>query len=120
MTFPAISAVANVLAHAPALVRYGSKPLRDSLMRRRRSTRSRFDSGILAPRIVAVVLALVICWSAEVSAQGQRDIAVERMVSEKRVALVIGNAAYASPAVLRNPSTTRGTWRRCYAASASM
>jgi hypothetical protein len=29
MTFPAITAVANVLAHAPGLVRYGSKPLRD-------------------------------------------------------------------------------------------
>ena len=27
--FPAITAVANVLAHAPGLVRYGSKPLRD-------------------------------------------------------------------------------------------
>lgn len=30
MTFPAITAVANVLAHAPGLVRYGSKPLRDA------------------------------------------------------------------------------------------
>jgi betaine reductase len=29
MAFPAITAVANVLAHAPGLVRYGSKPLRD-------------------------------------------------------------------------------------------
>ena len=29
MTFPTITAVANVLAHAPGLVRYGSKPLRD-------------------------------------------------------------------------------------------
>ena len=29
MTFPAITAVTNVLAHAPGLVRYGSKPLRD-------------------------------------------------------------------------------------------
>jgi betaine reductase len=29
MSFPAITAVANVLAHAPGLVRYGSKPLRD-------------------------------------------------------------------------------------------
>jgi hypothetical protein len=29
MTFPAITAVANVLAHAPGLVRYGSKPVRD-------------------------------------------------------------------------------------------
>jgi betaine reductase len=29
MTFPAVTAVANVLAHAPALVRYGSKPARD-------------------------------------------------------------------------------------------
>jgi betaine reductase len=29
MPFPAITAVANVLAHAPGLVRYGSKPLRD-------------------------------------------------------------------------------------------
>ena len=29
MTFPAVTAVANVLAHAPGLVRYGSKPLRD-------------------------------------------------------------------------------------------
>ncbi len=29
MRFPAITAVANVLAHAPGLVRYGSKPLRD-------------------------------------------------------------------------------------------
>jgi glycine/sarcosine/betaine reductase complex component C subunit beta len=29
VTFPAITAVANVLAHAPGLVRYGSKPLRD-------------------------------------------------------------------------------------------
>jgi betaine reductase len=29
MTFPAITAVANVLAHAPGLVRYGSKPMRD-------------------------------------------------------------------------------------------
>jgi betaine reductase len=29
MTFPVITAVANVLAHAPGLVRYGSKPLRD-------------------------------------------------------------------------------------------
>jgi glycine/sarcosine/betaine reductase complex component C subunit beta len=28
-SFPAITAVANVLAHAPGLVRYGSKPLRD-------------------------------------------------------------------------------------------
>ena len=27
--FPVITAVANVLAHAPGLVRYGSKPLRD-------------------------------------------------------------------------------------------
>jgi hypothetical protein len=27
--FPVITAVANVLAHAPDLVRYGSKPLRD-------------------------------------------------------------------------------------------
>ena len=30
MTFPAITAVANVLAHGPGLVRYGSKPLRDA------------------------------------------------------------------------------------------
>ena len=30
MTFPAITAVANVLAHAPGLVRYGSKPRRDA------------------------------------------------------------------------------------------
>lgn len=29
MPFPVITAVANVLAHAPGLVRYGSKPLRD-------------------------------------------------------------------------------------------
>ncbi len=29
MTFPAITAVTNALAHAPGLVRYGSKPLRD-------------------------------------------------------------------------------------------
>lgn len=29
MGFPAITAVANVLAHAPGLVRYGSKPCRD-------------------------------------------------------------------------------------------
>jgi betaine reductase len=29
MRFPVITAVANVLAHAPGLVRYGSKPLRD-------------------------------------------------------------------------------------------
>jgi len=29
MRFPAITAVANVLAHAPGLVRYGSKPCRD-------------------------------------------------------------------------------------------
>ena len=29
MSFPAITAVANVLAHVPGLVRYGSKPLRD-------------------------------------------------------------------------------------------
>lgn len=29
MGFPVITAVANVLAHAPGLVRYGSKPLRD-------------------------------------------------------------------------------------------
>ncbi len=29
MTFPVITAVTNVLAHAPGLVRYGSKPLRD-------------------------------------------------------------------------------------------
>jgi betaine reductase len=29
VTFPTITAVANVLAHAPGLVRYGSKPLRD-------------------------------------------------------------------------------------------
>lgn len=29
MAFPAISAVSNVLAHAPGLVRYGSKPVRD-------------------------------------------------------------------------------------------
>jgi betaine reductase len=29
VTFPAITAVANVLAHTPGLVRYGSKPLRD-------------------------------------------------------------------------------------------
>jgi glycine/sarcosine/betaine reductase complex component C subunit beta len=29
VVFPAITAVANVLAHAPGLVRYGSKPLRD-------------------------------------------------------------------------------------------
>ena len=27
--FPVITAVANVLAHAPGMVRYGSKPLRD-------------------------------------------------------------------------------------------
>src|SRR5262245_58006938 len=27
--YPVITAVANVLAHAPGLVRYGSKPLRD-------------------------------------------------------------------------------------------
>jgi formylglycine-generating enzyme required for sulfatase activity len=57
----------------------------------------------LATGTAAAVLALVACWSAAVSAQGQRDIAVERMVSEKRVALVIGNAAYAPPAALRNP-----------------
>jgi betaine reductase len=29
MAFPVITAVANVLAHAPGLVRYGSKPVRD-------------------------------------------------------------------------------------------
>src|SRR5436190_14750240 len=29
MAFPTITAVANVLAHAPGLVQYGSKPLRD-------------------------------------------------------------------------------------------
>ncbi len=29
MTFPVITAVANILAHVPGLVRYGSKPLRD-------------------------------------------------------------------------------------------
>jgi betaine reductase len=29
MTFPVITAVANVLAHAPGLVRYGSRPARD-------------------------------------------------------------------------------------------
>ncbi len=29
MAYPVISAVANVLAHAPGLVRYGSRPLRD-------------------------------------------------------------------------------------------
>ena len=29
MPFPVITAAANVLAHAPGLVRYGSKPLRD-------------------------------------------------------------------------------------------
>jgi glycine/sarcosine/betaine reductase complex component C subunit beta len=31
VAFPAITAVANVLAHAPGLVQYGSKPLRDGL-----------------------------------------------------------------------------------------
>ncbi len=30
MPFPVVTAVANVLAHAPNLVRYGSKPLRDA------------------------------------------------------------------------------------------
>ncbi|HEX7125406.1 MAG TPA: glycine/sarcosine/betaine reductase complex component C subunit beta [Thermodesulfobacteriota bacterium] len=29
MTFPVVTAVANVLAHAPGLVRYGSRPVRD-------------------------------------------------------------------------------------------
>ncbi|HEY8370722.1 MAG TPA: glycine reductase, partial [Thermodesulfobacteriota bacterium] len=29
MTFPVVTAVANVLAHAPGLVRYGSRPARD-------------------------------------------------------------------------------------------
>ncbi|MBI2878803.1 MAG: glycine reductase, partial [Candidatus Rokubacteria bacterium] len=29
MAFPAVTAVANVLAHAPGLVCYGSKPVRD-------------------------------------------------------------------------------------------
>ena len=49
------------------------------------------------------MLALVACWSAAVSAQGQRDIAVGQVAGEKRVALVIGNAAYAPPAALGNP-----------------
>jgi betaine reductase len=33
MRFPAVTAVANVLAHAPGLVRYGSKPWRDLAQR---------------------------------------------------------------------------------------
>jgi formylglycine-generating enzyme required for sulfatase activity len=59
-----------------------------------------------ARAIVPLVLALLALGAADATvwAQGaSRTISVENMRSEKRVALVVGNAGYAAPANLKNP-----------------
>jgi hypothetical protein len=53
--------------------------------------------------LATVLCAMVLAAAAMAGAQG-RNISVESMRTERRVALVIGNAGYAAPADLKNPS----------------
>ena len=61
--------------------------------------RLRAVSGVLA----AVVVGAVLFFARGPASSQARNISVEAMRTEKRVALVIGNAGYAAPADLKNP-----------------